>query len=69
MLGEVVHNSKRDIGKGTHGERDPLVREPSHEVGIFEAADAVVDPLSAQEIQRVCYVRWRPLFACVGNNM
>ncbi len=68
MVGHRVEHAQLDVGQRTHGERHGLGPQSSHQVGVLDAADAVVDALHGEDVQSLADVTRRPLLARMGDS-
>ena len=53
MVGEVVDDAQPHVGQRAHRQRHRSVDQALDERGVLEAADAVVDALHAEQVQRL----------------
>ena len=53
MVGQAGHRPGRQVGGGAHLERDAVVRQMAHQLGVLGRRDAVPDPLRAEKAHRV----------------
>ena len=62
-----VDAAQRHVRQRAHRQRHLLVAQPRHQRRVLQAADAVVDPLDAEQVERLADVGRRPLLARVRD--
>ncbi len=67
MLGEGVDGAQPDVGQRAQGQRDPLAHQPLDQRRVLQAAQAVVDALDAEHVERLGDVLRRALLAGVRD--
>ena len=69
MVGEGVDHPQAHVGERADGQRNPLPHEPVQERLVLQAADAVVDPFHAEQVEGLPDVRGRALLAGVRHEV
>ena len=68
VLLERVDDPQLDVRERADGQRDPIGLEPLNQATILQAAHAVIDPLGAEQVERLPDVLGRALLAGVGDG-
>jgi len=68
VVGQVGHSAQAHVRQRADGERDRLRSQARDQLRVLDGANAMIDPLGLQQVERLDDVRRRPLLAGVGDG-
>ena len=68
VRGQIRGDAEALVGQRTDGERDTRLRQPRDQRRIVHRPDAMIDPLGAEQVERLGDVGGRPLLAGMGDT-